>query len=144
MIEFVKGDLFECDADILINTVNTVGVMGKGIAKEFKKRFPEMFEDYKRACENKRIGGGILHMFYDECIIINFPTKKHWRQDSEYVLIKAGLIALRGFLMNFGKSIVVAIPPLGCGCGNLEWSKVKSLIQYYLSDLNCNIKVFEP
>lgn len=141
----MQGNLFESKADILVNTVNLVGIMGKGVAKEFKNRFPDMFEDYSKACKEKKIGNGILHIFSeDDCIIVNLPTKQHWRNDSDYELIQKGLIGLRGFLMNFGPSVTVVVPALGCGCGNLEWSRVKVLIKYYLKDLCCTIKVFEP
>ncbi|MDC4251911.1 macro domain-containing protein [Clostridium perfringens] len=148
MIEFVSGDFFDYDADIRINTVNCVGVMGAGVALVFKKKYPDMFLDYSNACKRKEVQPGKPHVWeYSDLLsnftIINFPTKVHWRNPSEYWYIEEGLIWLRSFLLKREKSIVT-LPALGCGHGGLEWQKVKLMIEKYLGDLSAKVLVFEP
>lgn len=149
MIEYVSGDFFDFDADIRINTVNCVGVMGAGVALSFKKKFPDMFTDYVNACKKNEIEPGKPHVWrethslFSSCIIINFPTKIHWKNPSEYEYIEKGLVWLRAFLLNNVNS-VVTLPALGCGHGGLEWNKVNAMIIKYLGDLNSKILVFEP
>lgn len=148
MIEFVSGDFFDYDADIRINTVNCVGVMGAGVALVFKKKYPDMFLDYLNACKRKEVQPGKPHVWeYSDLLsnftIINFPTKVHWRNPSEYWYIEKGLIWLRNFLLKKEKSIVT-LPALGCGHGGLEWQKVKLMIEKYLGDLSAKVLVFEP
>ena len=148
MIKYLKGDLLSSKAQALVNTVNTVGVMGKGIALQFKKRFPHNFKIYKKACDEGTFSVGQVLVVEDsnlmqEKIIINFPTKKHWRGNSKYEYIETGLSALKEAIRNYNiKS--VAIPPLGCGHGGLEWGKVKVLIEDALKDLDCEIEVYTP
>lgn len=149
MIEFSKGDMLHADAEALVNTVNTVGVMGKGIALQFKEAFPHNYRVYAAACKNKELSPGKLLPVWDTNIllgrrlIINFPTKVHWRQKSKYEYIEKGLSALKELLEK--ESIQsIALPPLGCGNGGLEWSHVKNLINKYLGDLSLNILVYEP
>ncbi len=149
MIHYKTGNLLESEADALVNTVNTVGVMGKGIALQFKNMFPTNFKTYLNACKNKELHVGQLLVSEDvsllsgKKIIINFPTKTNWRLPSEYEYIEKGLIALVEVIKERNiKSI--AIPPLGSGNGGLDWHKVKSLIEKYLSNLDCEIFVFEP
>ena len=148
MIKYLKGDLLSSNAQALVNTVNTVGVMGKGIALQFKKRFPHNFKVYKKACDEGTFSIGQVLVVKDgdlmqKKIIINFPTKKHWRGNSKYEYIETGLTALKEAIRtNNIKS--VAIPPLGCGHGGLEWDKVKTLIQAALNDLDCEIEVYTP
>ncbi len=148
MISFTNGNMFEKMADIQINTVNCVGVMGAGVALAFKKQYPEMYKDYKKRCENGEVKPGNPHV-WSECqlteniIIVNLPTKNHWRYPSKYEYIESGLKWLKEFLGNKG-SVSVTLPALGCGHGGLEWDKVKSLIQKYLSELEADIFVFEP
>ena len=148
MIKFVSGDFFDYDADIRINTVNCVGVMGAGVALIFKKKFPDMFDDYYKACKKNEVQPGHPHVWKDvtllsECTIINFPTKIHWKNPSQYEYIEKGLIWLRDYLSNITDS-TVTLPALGCGHGGLEWEKVKVMITNYLKDLNVTILVFEP
>ncbi|GCF83116.1 macro domain-containing protein [Bacillus cereus] len=148
MLKFVSGDFFDYDADIRINTVNCVGVMGKGVALVFKKKFPGMFIDYRNACNRNEVKPGKPHVWKDEnlfssCTIINFPTKVDWRNPSEYEYIEEGLIWLRQYLLEKENS-TVTLPALGCGHGGLDWNKVKIMINKYLSDLNAQILVFEP
>lgn len=148
MITFTKGNLLETNAEALVNTVNTVGVMGKGIALMFKERFAENYHRYAAACKAKEVRTG--KMFVTDVRelggprwIINFPTKQHWRGNSKIEWIKDGLQDLRHFLIeNEVKSI--AIPPLGAGNGGLDWAEVRAQIEIALTDLSTEILVFEP
>lgn len=141
--------MFESNSQAIVNTVNTVGVMGKGIALQFKKYFPNNFKIYKNACDNKTLTIGKLLVFEEENlqigrkIIINFPTKDHWRNPSEYNYIRLGLIELKKLIKEHPLQSV-SLPPLGAGNGGLQWSKVKDLIEEYLSDVDCEIVVYQP
>lgn len=143
-----KGNLLKADVEALINTVNTVGVMGKGIALQFKQAFPKNFTEYQRACKKNEVIPGKMFtvsvsMIENPKYIINFPTKRHWRQKSKIEDIRQGLEDLRNVIIdNNIKSI--AVPPLGCGNGGLEWSEVKPLIYNALKDLDCNIHLYGP
>lgn len=149
MIEFTQGNLLEADVEALVNTVNTVGVMGKGIALMFKERFPANMAAYAKACKTHEVQTG--KMFVTETgelmgprWIVNFPTKQHWRAKSQIQWIIDGLFDLRNFIEeNHVKSI--AIPPLGAGNGGLNWDDVKPHIVEILGDLqNVKIIVYEP
>lgn len=149
MIIYTKGNLLDAPAEALVNTVNTVGVMGKGIALMFKERFPKNMSEYAKACKEGRVTTG--SMFATETgelmgprWVINFPTKQHWKGNSKMEWIETGLQDLRRFLVeNQIKSI--AIPPLGAGNGGLEWQAVKPKIEQALADLeNIDILVYEP
>jgi O-acetyl-ADP-ribose deacetylase (regulator of RNase III)/uncharacterized protein YwgA len=149
MIHYTKGNILDSDAQALVNTVNTVGVMGKGIALQFKNAFPNNFKAYKNACNRKEIAIGKLLVTKDrnlnagEKIIINFPTKKDWRKSSEYSYIENGL---DDFLKVIEKEQIksVALPPLGAGNGGLVWEKVKQILERKLKALNIDIYVYEP
>lgn len=148
MLQFVLGNFFDYEADIRINTVNCVGVMGAGVALMFKKKYPVMFRDYLQACKRNEVKPGKPHVwekrdFFSNITIINFPTKVHWRNPSEYEYIEKGLVWLRNFLLN-RESSTVTLPALGCGHGGLDWEKVKVMIEEYLGDLKAKILVFEP
>ncbi len=149
MIKYTQGNLLEADAEALVNTVNTVGVMGKGIALMFKERFSKNMEEYARACKAKQVQTG--KMFITETgqlmgpkWIINFPTKQHWRSPSKLEWVTEGLQDLRAFILD--KHIhSVAIPPLGSGNGGLDWPVVREQIERVLSDLqDVEILVYEP
>ncbi len=149
MISYTKGNLLEAEAEALVNTVNTVGVMGKGIALQFKKAFPHNFKVYVSACKDKSFRTGQMLVveevaMYGNKYIVNFPTKEHWRGKSKYTYIETGLKALHEVIVE--KQIKsIAIPPLGCGNGGLHWPKVKALIEQYLDDLQgVEIVVYEP
>ena len=149
MITYKHDDIFNANAEALVNTVNCVGVMGRGIALQFKKRFPENFAEYEKACKQNEVVPGKMFVhstgsMINPRFVINFPTKRHWRGSSRLEDIEAGLIALKNVIIqNNIKSI--AIPPLGCGLGGLDWSVVKSKIELALNDLtDVEIMVFEP
>jgi len=145
MIEFTNGDMFEKTVDIRVNTVNCKGVMGAGVALAFKNRYPEMFKDYKKACHDGIVRPGSMYVWKNLLgdWIINFPTKRDWREPSRYDDILAGLDDLRSYLKNLG-SISIALPALGCGHGGLDWSQVSQMIKEKLNDLEAHIFVFEP
>lgn len=148
MITFTQGNLLEARTEALVNTVNTVGVMGKGIALMFKERFDENFRRYAAACKAKEVQTGKMfvtqvHELDGPRWIVNFPTKQHWRAPSRMEWIVEGLQDLRCFLIEqHVKSI--AIPPLGAGNGGLEWADVRKQIELALGDLYIDILVFEP
>lgn len=149
MIKYVSGDFFEYDADIRINTVNCVGVMGTGVALEFKNRYPEMFKAYVKVCKENGIEPGRPYVWeeidlFSRCIIINLPTKIHWKNPSEYEYIEKDLLWLKDYLMDKNEDCVVTLPALGCGHGGLDWGIVKKQIVYYLGELRAKILVFEP
>ena len=149
MINYITGNILDSEAQAIVNTVNTVGVMGKGIALQFKKAYPNNYKSYSVACKNNEVLVGKMFVTTDsnissgEKIIINFPTKQNWRKPSEYIYIEDGLDDLIDVIKhNQIKSI--AIPPLGAGNGGLKWEKVKKIIEDKLSSLNIEIFVYEP
>lgn len=149
MIRYTTGNLLEARAEALVNTVNTVGIMGKGIALMFKERFRDNFERYETACKKKEVQVG--RMFVTEPgeldgpkWVVNFPTKQDWRGRSRIEWIISGLQELRRFIVE-NKIASIAIPPLGSGNGGLEWAEVKEQIERALGDLgDVEIQVFEP
>lgn len=149
MIHSKTGNLLDSEAEALVNTVNTVGVMGKGIALQFKNMFPNNFKLYSNSCKNKELKVGQLLVTEEETllvgkkIIINFPTKTNWRLPSEYQYIEAGLAELVKVIKE--KNIKsIAIPPLGSGNGGLDWNKVKQILEKYLTDVDCEVHIYEP
>ena len=150
MISYTKGDLLSSKAQALVNTVNTVGVMGKGIALHFKELFPYNFTVYAEACKKGELAPGKMLVVKDsnlalgERLIINFPTKVHWRQPSQYEYIEDGLRDLVRVIGEYGITSI-AIPPLGCGNGGLDWAVVKEMIAQALSSVDgVEITVYEP
>jgi O-acetyl-ADP-ribose deacetylase (regulator of RNase III) len=149
MIEFTSGDILKCEADALVNTVNCVGVMGRGIALQFKNMYPENFKAYAAACQREAVQPG--HMFVYETgqltpprFIINFPTKRHWRGKSRIEDIDAGLVDLVKVIGDKGIRSI-AIPPLGSGLGGLDWQEVRPRIERALAELpDVQVLVFEP
>lgn len=139
------GDLFQSKAQTLVNTVNCVGVMGKGVAQEFKKRYPDMFEDYERRCEAKLVKLGKPYLYKDVLgtRIINFPTKDHWRSSTRIKDVESGLDFFVSHLKEWGVTSI-AMPPLGCGNGGLDWSEVGPLIYRKLHGLDVDVEVFAP
>jgi len=142
MIEYIEGDIFESPAQVIVNTVNTVGVMGKGLALSFKQRYPQMFERYKNACEKHLITIGKLMLFYEaDHWLLMFPTKENWRNPSKLEYIEKGLMK---FVSSYAdKSITsVAFPRLGCGNGELNWNDVKPLMERYLKKLPIDVYIY--
>lgn len=143
MITFVRGNIFESTAKCLVNPVNCEGVMGKGLALQFKKRFPETFKSYRAECSEFNLRIGKLHIFDENGkTVVNFPTKDTWRDNSKIEYIQKGLAALKAFL-NSGYVKSIAIPPLGCGLGGLDWNEVKPIICHYLDPLDVDIYIYE-
>ncbi|MDA0813781.1 MAG: macro domain-containing protein [Verrucomicrobia bacterium] len=150
MIQYLTGDLLSAEVEALVNTVNCVGVMGKGIALQFRQAWPDdYFKDYQRACKEGDIAPGKVQVWdagrlVNPRYIVNFPTKRHWKGRSRIEDISTGLASLKAEIQNHGIRSI-AIPPLGCGNGGLEWSVVRRLIDEHLSGLeDVDVQVFEP
>jgi O-acetyl-ADP-ribose deacetylase (regulator of RNase III)/uncharacterized protein YwgA len=145
MFKALIGDLFASPAQTLVNTVNCVGVMGKGVALEFKKRFPGMFDDYAARCERKQVRLGEPYLYRDLAgtMVVNFPTKDHWRSPSRLADIERGLDYFVAHNAEWGISSI-AFPPLGCGNGGLEWSEVGPIIYSKLHSLPIDVEVYAP
>jgi O-acetyl-ADP-ribose deacetylase (regulator of RNase III)/uncharacterized protein YwgA len=145
MVKVFIGDLFESKAKTIVNTVNCIGVMGKGIAQMFKNRFPEMFNDYARRCQLGQVYPGVPYLYTDliGTSIINFPTKKHWRSPSRLDDVVKGLDIFAEKYKEWGIESV-AFPPLGCGNGGLEWAVVGPLMYQRLSTLGISVEIYAP
>ncbi len=146
MIEYTKGNMFECNADCLINTVNCEGFMGKGIAYQFKVRFPENNKSYMKACKSGELTVGKVHYYIEEGItIVNFPTKNKWRENSKIEYIETGMNYFVELLPRLEVK-KIAIPPLGCGNGGLIWPDVKEIIENKIVNLadKYDFIIFEP
>jgi O-acetyl-ADP-ribose deacetylase (regulator of RNase III) len=149
MVELKQGDILAADAEALVNTVNCVGVMGRGIALQFRKAFPENFKFYEAACNRDEVRPGRVLVFETGLLtgprfIINFPTKKHWRGDSRIEYIDAGLKSLIEEVRS-RRIRSIAVPPLGCGLGGLDWNQVRPRILKAFSDLpEVSVLLFEP
>ena len=140
MIEHTAGDIIKADAEALVNTVNTEGVMGKGIALQFRQAFPENNDAYVRACKRGEVQPGKMFVhrtgwLHNPRFIVNFPTKRHWRQKSRLEDIEEGLNDLVAVLRHEGIESI-AVPPLGCGNGGLNWSEVRPRIEAALSNVS--------
>lgn len=142
MIRYVKGNIFDSKMATIVNPVNCVGVMGKGLALEFKKRYPALFLSYKSACARNLFRPGIVYVSHqqDKKVLL-FPTKEHWKDPSRYEYIDIGLSY---FAKNYKalKITSCAFPRIGCGLGGLDWEKVKLLIEKHLGDLDIEIEVY--
>lgn len=149
MIEYTRGNLLEADVEALVNTVNTVGVMGKGIALMFKEAFPENFAAYATACKKREVATGRMFVTEQDALlgprwIINFPTKQHWRARTRMEWIDSGLEDLKRVIREQNIRSI-ALPPLGCGNGGLDWVAVRSRIEAALGEMdNVRVLVFEP
>lgn len=145
-ITVLIGDLFESHAQTLTNTINTVGVMGKGIALQFKKHFPDMYKDYLHRCEQNGVKIGEPYLFKDSLFdkwVLNFPTKEHWRSPSRLDAIQKGLRHIQAHYKEWGIESL-AVPPLGCGEGNLEWRIVGPTLYHGLAELDIPIDLYAP
>jgi O-acetyl-ADP-ribose deacetylase (regulator of RNase III)/uncharacterized protein YwgA len=145
MIKVLVGDLFTSKAQTLVNTVNCVGIMGKGIALEFKKRFPDMFKDYEERCKRKevKLGKPYLYRKLMPPWILNFPTKDHWRSVTKLADLEQGLEYLLAHYKEWGITSI-AVPPLGCGEGQLEWRVVGPTLYRYLSRMDIPVELYAP
>ena len=147
MIEVVAGNLLDAQVEALVNTVNTVGVMGKGIALQFRQAFPDNYEAYRRACQRKEVRPGEMFVFKrltDPRFIINFPTKRHWKQRSRMSDIESGLRALVDLVQREGIQSI-AVPPLGSGSGGLDWGQVRPKIEQALGELaGVRVLLYQP
>lgn len=149
MIEPRRGDILKADAEALVNTVNCVGVMGKGIALQFRDAFPENYKTYKAVCGRGELQPGVmlvhdLRRLHNPRYVINFPTKRHWRGKSRLEDIEAGLVALVAEVKKLGIRSI-AIPPLGSGLGGLEWRQVRPRIEEAFHGLpDIRVLLFEP
>ncbi|HSU12456.1 macro domain-containing protein [Longimicrobium sp.] len=144
MLTYVSGNLFEAPVQTLVNAVNTVGVMGKGIALTFREIFPEMFREYRAVCERGDLRVGGLHLWRGPTrYVLNFPTKEHWRNPSRLEYIEAGL---RAFVNMYERAGIhsIAFPPLGCGNGELEFAAVRPLMERYLAPLPITVLMYAP
>jgi O-acetyl-ADP-ribose deacetylase (regulator of RNase III)/uncharacterized protein YwgA len=145
MIKVLIGDLFTSKAQTLVNTVNCVGIMGKGIALEFKKRFPDMFKDYEECCKRKEVKLGKPYLYRRLMLpwILNFPTKGHWRSVTKLADLERGLEYLLAHYKEWGITSL-AVPPLGCGEGQLEWRVVGPTLYRYLSRMDIPVELYAP
>lgn len=149
MIDLKRGDILQADVEALVNTVNCVGIMGRGIALQFRKAFPENYRVYRAACDKKQVQPGKmlihdLNKFLHPRYIINFPTKRHWRGKSRLEDIESGLAALVKDIRKF-KISSIAIPPLGAGLGGLSWDDVRPRIEDAFRDMpEIEVLLYEP
>jgi O-acetyl-ADP-ribose deacetylase (regulator of RNase III)/uncharacterized protein YwgA len=145
MVTTKTGDMFSSDAQTLVNTVNCVGVMGKGVALAFKERFPEMYKEYVRLCDAHRVHLGEPYLYKQLAgpWILNFPTKDHWRSVSKLSDIVAGLEYLERHYREWG-IMSLAVPPLGCGQGGLEWRVVGPTLYRHLNRLSIPVELYAP
>jgi O-acetyl-ADP-ribose deacetylase (regulator of RNase III) len=148
MIEVRTGDILTADAEALVNPVNCVGVMGRGLALQFKTAFPDNFEAYAAACARGEVATGRMFTWArngpgNPRYVINFPTKRHWRAKSRMADIEAGLVALRREIERLGIASI-AIPPLGAGLGGLDWSEVRSrIVAMFAALADVRVDLFE-
>lgn len=148
MIYSMKGNLLEDSAEVYVNTVNTVGVMGKGIALQFKQAFPDVFKQYAKDCKAGNVQIGRMHVVPVEGLmnpkyIIHFPTKEHWRNPSKLSYIKQGLADLVQVLEKLNVTSI-ALPPLGCGNKGLDWNVVRPLIIDAFQEVPIDVHLYEP
>ena len=147
MLTFVTGDIFSQPAAVLVNPVNCVGVMGRGLAAQFRRRYPAVFRAYRQACGAGELRPGRVLLLPTGSnrprAIAHFPTKRHWRDASHVEDIDAGLRHLATTIRRL-RVPSIAVPPLGCGLGGLDWHTVRPLIAARLHGLDCAIAVFEP
>ena len=146
MIEWIKGNIFDSKCEALVNLVNLNGISGKGLALEFKKRFPLNFKSYVIACRNLEIDIGKCHVFKNNYpprlkYIINFPTKRNWQKNSEYEFVEKGLENLLKIIEDYRIISIAMVSGLGCGCGGLNYNKVKKMLEECIKKIPENIKV---
>lgn len=146
-MRFVEGDLLEADVEAWVNPVNCVGVMGRGLAAQFKRAYPDMFEAYRAATKAGEVAPGVLHVHElsgGRGFVVNLPTKRHWRAKARLEDVDAGLIALASWAREQGVASL-AIPRLGCGLGGLDWEVVRPRVQDALGPLEgVDVRIYGP
>jgi O-acetyl-ADP-ribose deacetylase (regulator of RNase III) len=145
-IEIRQGDLFAIDVEAIVNPVNTRGVMGKGLALAFKKKFPDAFRSYAKACERGEVVIGRVHVVVREAApkyVIHFPTKDDWRAPSRIEYVRDGLVDLAK-VMRLREIRSIAVPALGCGLGGLDWNDVRPLLVEALEPIEAKVILFSP
>lgn len=143
-VKLTKGDVLRSQSRAIVNTVNCTGVMGKGVALAFKRKYPDMYHDYVARCNNKEVKVGEPYPYkVDDHIVVNFPTKQHWRSVSRLSDIEAGLRHLRAHLGEWGITSI-ALPPLGCGNGQLDWAVVGPTLHKHLSTFGIPVELYVP
>lgn len=143
MITYICGDIFSSKSQVLVNPVNCIGVMGAGLALNFKQQYPDMFSHYQTMCSENRIKPGCLWLYHSSPWILCFPTKRHWRDRSRIEWIDVGL---RNFIKIYKEKGIesIAFPKLGCGLGGLNFDRdVKPLMEHYLSDPPISIEIYK-
>jgi O-acetyl-ADP-ribose deacetylase (regulator of RNase III) len=142
-IKYLDGDILKAKTQVVVNTVNCEGVMGKGLALQFKKNFPDMFAEYKKKCEEGKIAIGKLDLYKSpfRYWILNFPTKDHWRKPSKLEYIEKGLAEFSRKYQEWDITSI-AFPKLGCQQGGLNWVDVKPLMEKYLEPLELKVEIF--
>ena len=147
MIRFIQGDVFRQGVEALVNPVNCHGVMGRGLALQFRSAYPECFPPYRQACMNSALRPGSVLFTPTGCAmpewVIHFPTKRHWRDRSLRADIDAGLRDL-ALAIRHRRIASIAVPPLGCGLGGLSWTAVRPLVERHFGALACDVIVLEP
>ena len=149
MIVSRTGNILDSGAQAIVNTVNEVGVMGKGLALAFKERHPENFAAYARACSSNSVKVGSMFVtapsdMFGPKWIVNFPTKRHWRDPSQIGWVRDGLADLKAWIVRERVSSI-AVPPLGCGNGGLSWKAVRPLVVAAIGDIEgCTVELYEP
>ena len=147
MLKYLTGDIWGSKADAIVIPVNTVGVMGAGLALEVKKRYPQVFKEYKDDCKRGLLQVGHVRTYIpsnEKYFLLFFPTKKGWRKPSKLEYIEEGLKDLKQTINILGcvGRPSIALPQLGCGCGGLKWEGVKPLMEKYLENLDAEIKIY--
>ena len=143
MLTYLRTSIFDSPAQTLVNTVNTVGVMGKGVAKEFKSQFPAMFKEYKQLCDEGELEISTLHLWRGPSKwVLNFPTKTTWRRPSKLQFVETGLKKFVEVYEELG-IFSISFPALGCGNGNLNWRDVKPMMEYYLKPLPVRVFIHD-
>ena len=143
MIKFIDGNIFDSKAEVIVNPVNCVGVMGAGLALVFKKKYPEMFRRYNNHCKNGRIKLGKVFLMCGNKRILLFPTKSHWAERTYVKNIESGL---DDFVQKYKRWEIksIAFPALGCGCGGAKWELVKEVIVEKLKNLDVLVEIYNP
>lgn len=143
-VKLMKGNILRSEAQAIVNTVNCVEIMGKGVALAFKRKYPEMYRDYVMRCNNREVEIGKPYVYkVEDHIVVNFPTKQHWRSISRLSDIETGLRHLRAHLNEWGITSI-ALPPLGCGNGQLDWSVVGPTLHKHLSTFDIPVELYVP